>query len=120
MVREIDKDGNRLIDLYAFTKLNTNGFNSHEVMENLKYVFTVYELDGNGSTLADELHEVWSNLGDKCSLAECENHFIVGQKIKCNARVRYLEYIYMGRVPLTPSVTAVGLKTQFYTLLILH
>ncbi|KAK9275967.1 hypothetical protein L1049_023243 [Liquidambar formosana] len=57
MVREIDKYGYRLIDLNAFTKLNTNGFNSHEVMENLKDVFAVYELDGNGSTSADELHE---------------------------------------------------------------
>ncbi|KAK9265861.1 hypothetical protein L1049_021621 [Liquidambar formosana] len=72
MVLEIDKDRDRLIDLNAFTELNTNGFNSHEVMENLKDVFAVYKLDGNGSTSADELHEVWSNLGDKCSLAECK------------------------------------------------
>ncbi|KAK9284712.1 hypothetical protein L1049_023888 [Liquidambar formosana] len=87
MVREIDKDGDRLIDLNAFTELNTNGFNSHEMMENLKDIFAVYELDGNGSTSLDELHEVWSNLGDKWSLAECKRCsmrlMIMGSLISC-------------------------------------
>ncbi|KAK9276030.1 hypothetical protein L1049_005561 [Liquidambar formosana] len=72
MVREVDKDGDGFIDLNEFIELNTNGVDSQEVMENLKDAFSVYDLDGNGTISADELHKVLRSLGDECSLAECK------------------------------------------------
>lgn len=71
MIKEVDKDGDGFIDLKEFIELNTKGVDSDEVLENLKDAFSVYDIDGNGSISAEELHEVLLSLGDECSIAEC-------------------------------------------------
>ncbi|KAL5553240.1 hypothetical protein UlMin_040641 [Ulmus minor] len=71
MIKEVDADGDGFIDLSEFVELNTKGVDSDEVLENLKDAFSVYDIDGNGSISAEELHEVLRSLGDECSIAEC-------------------------------------------------
>lgn len=71
MIKEVDADGDGYIDLDEFIELNTKGVDSDEVLENLKDAFSVYDIDGNGSITAEELHEVLKSLGDDCSLADC-------------------------------------------------
>ncbi|XP_022146331.1 probable calcium-binding protein CML25 [Momordica charantia] len=71
MIKEVDADGDGFIDLDEFIELNTKGVDSEEVLENLKDAFSVYDIDGNGSITAEELHEVLKSLGDECSLADC-------------------------------------------------
>lgn len=72
MIKEVDSDGDGFIDLKEFIELNTKGVDSDEVLESLKDAFSVYDIDGNGSISAEELHEVLKSLGDDCSIAECQ------------------------------------------------
>ncbi|KAH7516282.1 probable calcium-binding protein CML25 [Ziziphus jujuba] len=71
MIKEVDSDGDGFIDLNEFIELNTKGVDSKEALENLKDAFSVYDIDGNGSISAEELHKVLRSLGDECSIAEC-------------------------------------------------
>uniref|UniRef100_A0A6N2M275 EF-hand domain-containing protein n=1 Tax=Salix viminalis TaxID=40686 RepID=A0A6N2M275_SALVM len=71
MITEFDADGDGFIDLQEFVALNTQGVDTNEIMENLKDAFSVYDVDGNGSISAEELHKVMASLGEPCSMAEC-------------------------------------------------
>ncbi|XP_022725733.1 probable calcium-binding protein CML25 [Durio zibethinus] len=71
MIKEFDADGDGFLNFNEFVELNTKGVDSDEVLENLKDAFSVYDIDGNGSISAEELHEVLKSLGDECSIAEC-------------------------------------------------
>lgn len=72
MIREVDADGDGYISLEEFIELNTKDVDPNEVLENLKDAFSVFDIDGNGSITAEELHNVMASLGDDCSLAECQ------------------------------------------------
>ncbi|KAJ1425351.1 EF-Hand 1, calcium-binding site [Sesbania bispinosa] len=72
MIREVDSDGDGYISLEEFIELNTKDVDPNEVLENLKDAFSVFDIDGNGSITAEELHNVMASLGDECSLAECQ------------------------------------------------
>ncbi|KAJ6356708.1 hypothetical protein OIU78_004746 [Salix suchowensis] len=71
MITEFDADGDGFIDLQEFVALNTQGLDTNEIMENLKDAFSVYDVDGNGSISAEELHKVMASLGEPCSMPEC-------------------------------------------------
>ncbi|MED6132764.1 putative calcium-binding protein cml25 [Stylosanthes scabra] len=71
MIREVDSDGDGFISLGEFIELNTKDIDPNEVLENLKDAFSVFDIDGNGSITADELHNVMASLGEQCSLEEC-------------------------------------------------
>ncbi|KAI3431220.1 uncharacterized protein J3R85_007954 [Psidium guajava] len=71
MICEVDSDGDGFIDFDEFVELNTMGVDPDEAMENLRDAFSVYDIDGNGSITAEELHKVLRSLGEESSLAEC-------------------------------------------------
>ncbi|XP_028127370.1 calcium-binding protein LPS1-alpha-like [Camellia sinensis] len=62
MIREVDSDGDGVIDLDEFIELNTKDIDSNEVFENLKEAFSVFDIDKNGSISADELQNVLSSI----------------------------------------------------------
>ncbi|KAF2303178.1 hypothetical protein GH714_014379 [Hevea brasiliensis] len=72
MITEIDADGDGFIDFQEFVEMNTQGMDTDDVLENLKDAFSVYDIDGNGSISAEELHKVMGSLGEPCSIAECK------------------------------------------------
>ena len=65
MIREVDADGDGFINLEEFIELNTKGVDSDEALENLKDAFSVFDIDGNGSIMAEELQMVMKSLGGK-------------------------------------------------------
>ncbi|XP_030447987.1 probable calcium-binding protein CML25 [Syzygium oleosum] len=71
MIREVDSDGDGFIDFGEFVEMNTKGVDPDEAMENLRDAFSVYDIDGDGSITAEELHKVLRSLGEESSLAEC-------------------------------------------------
>ncbi|KAK7308672.1 hypothetical protein VNO77_42292 [Canavalia gladiata] len=71
MIHEVDSDGDGHISLEEFIELNTKGVDPDEVLENLKDAFAVFDIDGNGSITAEELHMVMVSIGDECSMDEC-------------------------------------------------
>ncbi|KAJ4843726.1 hypothetical protein Tsubulata_012878 [Turnera subulata] len=73
MITEFDADGDGFIDFDEFVALNTQGVDTDEVMSNLRDAFSVYDMDGNGSISAEELHKVLASIGEPSSLAECRN-----------------------------------------------
>ncbi|XP_038893457.1 probable calcium-binding protein CML25 [Benincasa hispida] len=71
MIEEFDADGDGFINLQEFVELNTKEIDPEELLENLREAFSVYDIDGNGSISAEELHKVLRSLGDDCSVADC-------------------------------------------------
>lgn len=71
MMEEVDKDGDGYIDLQEFIELNTKGVDSTQALACLRDAFSVYDIDGNGSISAEELHQVMRSLDEDCSIDEC-------------------------------------------------
>uniref|UniRef100_A0A7N0TG36 EF-hand domain-containing protein n=1 Tax=Kalanchoe fedtschenkoi TaxID=63787 RepID=A0A7N0TG36_KALFE len=72
MIIEADKDGDGFISLEEFIEINIKDVDSDEALESLRGAFAVFDIDGNGSISAEELHMVLKGLGDVCSVAECK------------------------------------------------
>ncbi|KAK7348914.1 hypothetical protein VNO80_23686 [Phaseolus coccineus] len=94
MIQEIDCDGDGHINLQEFIELNTKGVDPDEVLENLKEAFSIFDIDGNGSITAEELHMVMASLGDECSLDECQK-MIAGVDGDGNGMINFEEFKIM-------------------------
>ncbi|XVE74644.1 hypothetical protein DITRI_Ditri12bG0033800 [Diplodiscus trichospermus] len=94
MIKEFDADGDGFINFKEFVELNTRGVDSDEALENLRDAFSVYDIDGNGSITAEELHEVLKSLGDECSMAECRK-MISGVDSDGNGMIDFEEFKVM-------------------------
>lgn len=94
MIQEIDCDGDGHINLQEFIELNTKGVEPDEVLENLKEAFSIFDIDGNGSITAEELHMVMASLGDECSLDEC-HRMIAGVDGDGNGMINFEEFKIM-------------------------
>ncbi|PIA24941.1 hypothetical protein AQUCO_14200012v1 [Aquilegia coerulea] len=76
MMSEIDLDGDGFIDLKEFADFHlhsgeettAHNNNSHK---DLKDAFDLYDKDKNGLISAAELHLVFKNLGEKCTVRDC-------------------------------------------------
>ncbi|CAL5354767.1 unnamed protein product [Camellia sinensis] len=94
MIREVDSDGDGVIDLDEFIELNTKDIDSNEVLENLKEAFSVFDIDKNGSISADELQNVLSSIGEDCSIAECKK-MIAGVDCDGDGMINFEEFKVM-------------------------
>ncbi|KAL4384022.1 hypothetical protein GQ457_15G003970 [Hibiscus cannabinus] len=94
MIKEVDDDGDGFINFEEFVVLNTKGVDSNDVLKDLREAFSVYDLDGNGSISAEELHQVLQSLGDDCSIAECRR-MISGVDSDGNGLVDFEEFKVM-------------------------
>uniref|UniRef100_A0A7N1A5U9 EF-hand domain-containing protein n=1 Tax=Kalanchoe fedtschenkoi TaxID=63787 RepID=A0A7N1A5U9_KALFE len=66
MIIEADKDGD------GVHQINIKDVDSDEALESLRGAFAVFDIDGNGSISAEELHKVLKGLGDACSVPVCK------------------------------------------------
>ncbi|CAN1174546.1 Probable calcium-binding protein CML25 [Linum perenne] len=94
MITEFDADGDGFIDFKEFVEMNTQGIGSEEAMVNLRQAFSVYDIDGNGSITAEELHKVMVSLGEECSVAECRK-MISGVDSDGNGTIDFEEFKMM-------------------------
>ncbi|CAN0908622.1 Probable calcium-binding protein CML25 [Linum grandiflorum] len=94
MITEFDADGDGFIDFKEFVEMNTQGVGSEEAMVNLRHAFSVYDIDGNGSITAEELHKVMVSLGEECSIAECKK-MISGVDRDGNGTIDFEEFKMM-------------------------
>ncbi|BAT99005.1 probable calcium-binding protein CML25 [Vigna umbellata] len=94
MIQDVDCDGDGHINLQEFIELNTKGVDSDEVLENLKEAFSIFDIDGNGSITAEELHMVMASLGDECSIDECRR-MIAGVDGDGNGMINFEEFKIM-------------------------
>ncbi|CAJ1932650.1 unnamed protein product [Sphenostylis stenocarpa] len=94
MIQDVDSDGDGHINLQEFIELNTKGVDPDEVLENLKEAFSIFDIDGNGSITAEELHMVMASLGDECSIDECRK-MIAGVDGDGNGMINFEEFKIM-------------------------
>ncbi|GLJ55085.1 hypothetical protein SUGI_1182290 [Cryptomeria japonica] len=98
MMAEADSDGDGYVDLSEFVALNTRGVDSAASLRDLKEAFNMFDIDGNGSISADELHRVLRRLGETSSLDEC-NHMIRGVDADGDGQVSFDEFLTMMSSP---------------------
>lgn len=94
MVKVVDKDGDGFINLNEFIELNTKDVGSDEALQSLKEAFSVFDMDGNGSITAEELHKVLRGLGEECSVAECRK-MISGVDVDGDGMISFDEFKVM-------------------------
>ncbi|XP_059070043.1 probable calcium-binding protein CML25 [Cryptomeria japonica] len=99
MIAEADSDGDGYVDLSEFAALNTRGVDSAASLRDLKDAFNMFDIDGNGSISADELHRVLRRLGETSSLDEC-NHMIRGVDADGDGQFSFDEFLTMMSSPI--------------------
>ncbi|XAR54125.1 hypothetical protein NMG60_11029135 [Bertholletia excelsa] len=99
MVREMDRDGDGLVDVDEFMSVVSGGNGSDGSCggreEDLKDAFLVFDYDGNGFISAGELQRVLLSLGHRdCSLRKCQK-MIKGVDRDGNGLVDFEEFRWM-------------------------
>lgn len=99
MMAEADSDGDGYVDLPEFVALNTRGVDRAANLRDLKDAFNMFDIDGNGSISADELHGVLQKLGETSSLDKC-NHMIRGVDADGDSQISFDEFLTMMSSPI--------------------
>lgn len=74
MIREVDADGNGLIDFAEFVTLMARKMNNTDKDAEIREAFNVFDKDGSGKISSDELRQIMKSLGE--DLTEEEVSFI--------------------------------------------
>jgi calmodulin len=99
MIREVDPDGNGLIDFDDFKlMMNRKGESRLEIFndELLNEAFRIFDKDGNGFITKMELRSVMRNLGEKLTDDEL-NDMIREADLDGNRQVDYAEFSALAR-----------------------
>lgn len=72
MIREIDTDGNGMIDFPEFLTLMARKMKDTDTEEEIREAFKVFDKDGNGFISAVELRHIMTNLGEKLTDEEVD------------------------------------------------
>eukprot|EP01018_Ginkgo_biloba_P011993 Gb_15581 [translate_table: standard] len=94
MVADVDANGDGHIDLSEFIDLNTKGVDSAGSFQDLQNAFRVFDTDGDGCISPHELHAVFNNLGENCSLQDCY-HMIRAVDSDGDGSVSFHEFMLM-------------------------
>eukprot|EP00043_Microstomoeca_roanoka_P002766 m.40381 g.40381 ORF g.40381 m.40381 type:complete len:143 (+) comp11709_c0_seq2:155-583(+) len=71
-INEADYDGSGTIDLDTFRSIVAKqAAHPKDTMEQLQHAFTIFDKDGNGSILTEELQYLVTKLGEALSHEEC-------------------------------------------------
>ncbi|CAF2318370.1 unnamed protein product [Rotaria sp. Silwood2] len=99
MIREVDQDGNGLIDFDEFKQMMNRKADSRLEMFNdelLNEAFRIFDKDGNGYISEVEIRSVMSNLGEKLTDDEL-NDMIREADLDGNRQVDYAEFSALVR-----------------------
>ena len=94
MIKEIDLDGNGVIDFNEFLYLMVKKMNGNDTEEELLEAFKVFDRDGNGYVTSHELRSVMTSLCENTSPEEVEE-MIKEADIDGDGQVDYQEFVKM-------------------------
>jgi len=94
MIREADEDGNGTIDFAEFIKMMPTQERDENAEEELLEAFRVFDTDGNGSITADELRQIFNNLGEKLTDEEISD-MIEEADTDGDGEINYQEFVTM-------------------------
>lgn len=94
MIREADKDGNGTIDFSEFIEMMPAQERDDNAEEEMLEAFRVFDTDGNGSITADELRQIFNNLGEKLTDEEISD-MIEEADTDGDGEINYQEFVTM-------------------------
>jgi calmodulin len=94
MMREADKDGNGTIDFAEFIEFMPRQDKDDNAEDEMLEAFQVFDVDGNGSITADELRQIFLNLGEKLTDEEITD-MIKEADIDGDGEINYEEFVKM-------------------------
>lgn len=94
MIREADKDGNGTIDFAEFIEMMPMQERDENAEEEMLEAFRVFDTDGNGSITADELRQIFNNLGEKLTDEEISD-MIEEADTDGDGEINYQEFVTM-------------------------
>jgi len=94
MIREADKDGNGTIDFAEFIEMMPTQERDENAEEEMLEAFRVFDTDGNGSITADELRQIFNNLGEKLTDEEISD-MIEEADTDGDGEINYQEFVTM-------------------------
>jgi calmodulin len=94
LVPKADKDGNGTIDFAEFIHMMPSQEKDDNAEEEMLEAFQVFDTDGNGSITADELRQIFSNLGESLTDEEITD-MIKEADTDGDGEINYEEFIRM-------------------------
>mmetsp|Transcript_47156 Transcript_47156/g.52542 ORF Transcript_47156/g.52542 Transcript_47156/m.52542 type:complete len:150 (-) Transcript_47156:1616-2065(-) len=94
MIREADTDGNGTIDFVEFIEMMPGQERDDNAEEEMIEAFRVFDTDGNGSITADELRQIFNNLGEKLTDEEISD-MIKEADTDGDGEINYQEFVRM-------------------------
>eukprot|EP00536_Pseudo-nitzschia_multiseries_P002086 jgi/Psemu1/235350/estExt_Genewise1.C_280011 len=94
MMREADTDGNGTIDFAEFVEMMPTQERDDDAEEEMLEAFRVFDTDGNGSITAEELRQIFINLGEKLTDEEISDMINEADK-DGDGEINYTEFVNM-------------------------
>ena len=91
---QADEDGNGTIDFAEFIKMMPSQERDDNAEEEMLEAFRVFDTDGNGSITADELRQIFNNLGEKLTEEEIAD-MIEEADTDGDGEINYQEFVAM-------------------------
>ncbi|OEU22277.1 calmodulin [Fragilariopsis cylindrus CCMP1102] len=94
MIREADTDGNGTIDFMEFIEMMPRQERDDNAEEEMIEAFRIFDTDGDGSITADELRQIFNNLGEKLTDEEISD-MIKEADTDGDGEINYQEFVRM-------------------------